>query len=236
MAMETWQKIFVKISVRFMSKERLEDWRWDHGSQVLQEKHKMAYSLFHLISAKSIISLGEGDGFFLNTFPRIPRKVAIDFSDSAILQCTKKGIEAYKVDIEKESLPFKDKDFDCVFLIDVLEHVWQPEILLKEASRVGKHVILTVPNFSFLKDRLQMLCGLVPQSMGHKKGHCFFFNLKEIKQVCQQTGLEIIKLEAYYPLKHKPLLGTISYYIYKLFPNLWATSFAVLLKSSVRNI
>lgn len=229
-----------------MSKVDLENWRWDSHSQTLQEKHKMARELFESLgnwgciklglNDAHILDIGSGDGFFLKSLGTYQRKVAVDFSQSAIDKCKSKGLEAFKVDVEKESLPFKNKEFDCVFLIDVLEHVWLPEELLKEASRVGKHVILTVPNFSFLKDRLQMLCGLVPQSMGHKKGHCFFFNLKEIKQVCQQTGLEIIKLEAYYPLKHKPLLGTISYYIYKLFPNLWATSFAVLLKSSVRNI
>jgi len=215
-----------------MSKVSFEDQRWGHSDQSWQEKHRMAYELFRSLSfwrKAKIISIAEGDGLFLRNI-EAGSKTAIDFSQVAIDKCKKKGLEAYKVDVEKKDLPFRDKEFDVAFLIDVCEHVWQPEELLKKASRVSKHVIVTVPNFAFLKDRLQLLFGSVPQSMGRGKGHCYFMTLLELKRVVEASGLQIVRSEAYYPLKHRPLLGKISYLIYLLFPSLWATSYAILLE------
>lgn len=43
-------------------------------------------------------------------------------------------------------LPFKDKSFDTVCLAEILEHVRDPVRVLSEARRVGKLVLITVPN------------------------------------------------------------------------------------------
>lgn len=46
-----------------------------------------------------------------------------------------------------EALPFKDKAFSVVSLCEVLEHVEDPERVLKEAIRVAKEkIVITVPN------------------------------------------------------------------------------------------
>jgi methionine biosynthesis protein MetW len=212
-----------------MSKERLEDFRWDNHSQTLQEKHKLAYSLFRTIpeyAKAEICDVGCGDGFFLlEGVITIGRRVGVDFSQVAVQKCKAKGLEAFRVDVEKEPLPFRDKEFDVVFLIDVLEHVWQPELLLREAGRVGRYVILTVPNFSFAKDRLQCLFGRVPQSMGAKKGHCFFMNWKSLNEVVDKAGLKIKKIEYYFPLNN-----SITRTIGRINPSLFSTMFGVLLE------
>jgi len=45
-----------------------------------------------------------------------------------------------------EKLPFKDKEFDCAIVSEVLEHVDDPVKVLKEAMRVADSVALSVPN------------------------------------------------------------------------------------------
>jgi ubiquinone/menaquinone biosynthesis C-methylase UbiE len=72
----------------------------------------------------------------------------------------KAGMECWGVDLQKdlmdslnerfqfgraESLPFKDKEFDAVVLLDVLEHTLDDKQALKEAERVGKNVIINLP-------------------------------------------------------------------------------------------
>lgn len=42
--------------------------------------------------------------------------------------------------------PFKDKEFDYAFCVEVLEHVVNPFYALNEILRVAKHVIFSVPN------------------------------------------------------------------------------------------
>lgn len=54
------------------------------------------------------------------------------------------------VKAEAEQLPFKDKEFDIVCEGELLEHVPDPQQVLKEAARVAKRkIVLTVP-FEFL--------------------------------------------------------------------------------------
>jgi len=43
-------------------------------------------------------------------------------------------------------LPFKDKEYDVAVLAEILEHVKDPIKVLKEAKRVAKRVVLTVPD------------------------------------------------------------------------------------------
>ena len=47
---------------------------------------------------------------------------------------------------DAESLHFKDNSFETVALGEILEHVDNPVTVLKEASRIGKRVLITVPD------------------------------------------------------------------------------------------
>ena len=47
---------------------------------------------------------------------------------------------------DARNIPFTDKSFDCAVLAEILEHFVDPLPVLKEAMRVAKHVIYTVPN------------------------------------------------------------------------------------------
>ena len=50
------------------------------------------------------------------------------------------------VQADARNIPFPDKSFDCAVLAEILEHFVDPLPILKEAMRVAKHVIYTVPN------------------------------------------------------------------------------------------
>jgi ubiquinone/menaquinone biosynthesis C-methylase UbiE len=43
-------------------------------------------------------------------------------------------------------LPFKDKEFDVAVLSEILEHVDDPVAVIREAKRVARFVIISVPN------------------------------------------------------------------------------------------
>jgi len=51
----------------------------------------------------------------------------------------------YRLDLAKEILPFKEKEFDVVFCLDTLEHLEHDEAmrLLADMEGVGKRVVLT---------------------------------------------------------------------------------------------
>jgi hypothetical protein len=59
----------------------------------------------------------------------------------------------------EERLPFSHREFDCVVLADVLEHLNDPYFAFDEAMRVGDVVVVLLPNMYTLMIRLQFLRG-----------------------------------------------------------------------------
>lgn len=51
-----------------------------------------------------------------------------------------------QLDIEREALPFSDKQFGCAFASHVLEHLDNWQFALAEASRVADFVVVVLPH------------------------------------------------------------------------------------------
>lgn len=68
----------------------------------------------------------------------------IDFSRTAVAKGKKKGFEVIRKSVPP--LPFNNNEFDIVVGNGILEHVKQDWQLFDEMERVGKQVILTVPD------------------------------------------------------------------------------------------
>jgi SAM-dependent methyltransferase len=115
------------------------------------------YRAFVRFAAKyagdSILDLGCGYGAYslaLNAQGR--RCVGCDVNMKYLASASTSGLPVVAVD---SVLPFPDRSFDTVMLLEVIEHVPQLENILKEAFRVARrNVLVTVPNAEKL-DRLQ---------------------------------------------------------------------------------
>jgi SAM-dependent methyltransferase len=80
------------------------------------------------------------------------RLIAID-REQIDQRCTQ---VAFAVQADAADLPFPDRSFDAVFILDVLEHIEGDEVALKEVRRVlrfGGSLLITVPAFMFLFGR-----------------------------------------------------------------------------------
>ena len=116
------------------------------------------WSLLSLLKEKGIIGKG------------------LDISEEGVEKAKMKGFDVSVFDFSNQ-LPFPDNSFDIVISLDVLEHLYAPENLIKEAVRVSKrHLIIGVPNFNSLPARLQVLFGAVPENNRPNKGHVYWFN------------------------------------------------------------
>jgi methionine biosynthesis protein MetW len=208
-----------------MSKKTFEEHYWGHHTQQLEERHKLALELIG--NPESLIDLGCGDGFFLQ-HAKAQRKAGLEMSETAVQHAKKKGLDVRLFDFENDEIPFKDNEFEIATMLDVLEHTFQPDIQLRNAARVAKKIVITVPNFAFLTFRLQALFGKVPMVLGERKGHCFYFTRKKLHEICKRAGIRIIEEKHYFPLMRVPVIGMISALIGKIFPGLLATEFAVL--------
>jgi len=203
-----------------------ENTRWGAGQQSLEFRHRTALGM---IPGGTVLDLGCGDGLLLERLrERGIVGTGLDVSDEAVRICREKGFTA-DVQALSDPLPYADASFDTVVLLDVLEHVYDPTSLLREASRVARErVIVSVPNFSSLPARLQALLGRVPENNRPNKGHVYWFNYPVLKQMATAVGLDMSRLETntFFPLSLIGRAGT------RLCPNLTALSFVAELRAA----
>src|SRR5678816_4523611 len=86
-------------------------------------------------------------------------------------------------------LPFPDKSFDTVLLLEVIEHVPPIEAILKEAFRVARrNVLVTVPN----AEDLELLKGNdVTYAHMLSSDHVHFFDARGLTQLLESFGARV---------------------------------------------
>ncbi len=116
---------------------------WGSSTAVL-DAERSAY-LVENISGETVLDVGCATGIYVDHLVQNGyRASGVDFSAPLIADAKKKFKGEFSV-ANAYKLPFKDKSFDTVLLLDILEHIDDTRAL-KEAARVAaKRVIIVVP-------------------------------------------------------------------------------------------
>ena len=203
---------------------------WKDRVATLGAQHEQVLKILDILlkndsTISSLCDFGCGQGMLLKEiktlYPTLKIKGAdnTEFSKSRLKDL---NIEYLNFDLTKDSLNGK---IDIGIMSDVLEHFYNPLQVLQNLSNL-KYLIIVVPNFSFIKERFDVLKGQVPFEMKPKRGgHFFWFNEESLNDLIMKSDFETIKTFNLYPkkLNYLPFL--------KPFNNLFATSFCILLKN-----
>ena len=128
------------------------------------------------------------------------KKYIPSYVDYKAVDLEPKHKSVIKLDLNKEKLPFKDKVFDYVFCLEVLEHINSPYDVLSELKRVSrKWIIVSVPNPYHYRDLGKHLF-----KMKEKQGHINSFIYPNIWRQCENLGLKIIKIKGSFFLPFIP--------------------------------
>lgn len=131
----------------------------------------------------SILDVGCGNGFFTYYFSKLAAyTVGIDYSRYMLsINPTNPLIQGSAL-----ALPFKNNSFDLVFCSNLLHHVEDPTIVVKEMKRVSKKfVVLSEPNRS--NPLMALFSATVPEERGTLK-----FSLGYMRRLIELSGLETI--------------------------------------------
>ncbi len=150
-----------------------------------------------------LLDIGCGDGtlgyFAKNNYNEV---YGVDVSDIALKIAKGRGIITRKVNINEESLPFEADYFDAVTCLDVLEHVFEPEDLIKESSRVLKEggiVVISTPNIRYWHHLYDLAFrGIFPKTSGDKEhydgGHLHYFTFGDIEILLEKRGFKVLQM------------------------------------------
>ena len=191
-------------------------------------RFNVVIQLLRDIKAKSLLDLGCGSG---NLTLRIAQVIeanevyGIDIDDEALRKAKIKGIKTIKVDLSKEYIPLPNESIDIVTALEVIEHLLNPDHMIKEAHRVlkkGGYFLVTTPNLASWINRIIMLLGYQPcnaevsteilagvpwraYSFTKPSRHIRPFTLRALIELLRYHGFKVVKVKGapgVYP-KHK---------------------------------
>lgn len=149
-----------------------------------------------------LCEVGCGEGFVLRDLAdhgllkNIPvtgfdiNEASLRFASAFVPEVDFRNASAYEI-------PLGDKECRCVMMLEVLEHLEDPGRALREAARVGDHLLLSVPHEPFFM-AANFLRGKNWSRWGSDEEHIHFWGKRSFRKLLEAHG-EVLRLETTFP-------------------------------------
>jgi len=152
-------------------------------------------------SGRDVLDVGCGEGFLATELKRQGNRVTgIDAlseaeQTEALEQYFSADLDAGIAEVVEK---LRGKRFDRVLLMDVLEHLKRPEVLLRQCKDVLKPegaVVVSLPNIANLTVRLMLLVGRFNYTVRGilDKTHVRFFTRRTARRFLEENGYRIVE-------------------------------------------
>lgn len=161
------------------------------------------------------------ESLLYNRFSNIPKnKIKIlDIAGSTgavAAQLQKRGYITFLSDIEKDALkvakerdpglrcvqmdasqefPFDDNSFHAIFAGEIIEHIFDSQLFVRECARCLKNngvLVITTPNLATIQDRIRFLFGKSPRQINPLHEYLYLhirpFTVSKLKELCKKNG------------------------------------------------
>jgi methionine biosynthesis protein MetW len=140
-----------------------------------------------------VLDVGCGDGDLLRLLEtRGVDGRGIELSREGVNRCVAKGLAVIQGDADTDLVDYPDDAFDYVILSQTLQATRQPRVVLEHMLRIGRHGIVTFPNFGHWRMRLQLLLrGQMPRTDSlpatwYDTPNIHFCTIKDFVQLCRE--------------------------------------------------
>ena len=106
-----------------------------------------------------VLDVGCGDGALMDFLVK-EKNIEVrglELNQDNVQECIYKGLPVIQGNAETELYQFPKQSFDYVVLSQTLQAFYQPDKVLRELLRIGKSVIVSIPNFGYWKVRTSLL-------------------------------------------------------------------------------
>ena len=124
----------------------------------------------------------------------------LELEKQNVQECIYKGLPVIQGDAETELYQFPDKSFDYVVLSQTLQAFYNPDKVLKELLRIGKSVVISIPNFGYWKVRTSLLFfGKMPvtktiPNKWYNTPNLHMCTIKDLFNYCDDQNISIKKV------------------------------------------
>ena len=142
------------------------------------------------------VGCGEGDLLRLLESRGVDGR-GIELSREGVNECVAKGLAVVQGDADTDLANYPDDAFDFVILSQTLQATRQPRVVLEHMLRIGRHGIVSFPNFGHWKIRLQVaLGGHMPQTDNlpyawWETPNIHFCSIKDFRALCHVAGAKM---------------------------------------------
>ena len=149
-----------------------------------------------------VLDVGCGDGTLIEALIK-QRDIdarGIELEENKVKQCISRGLSVIQGNAETELGQFPDKAFDFVVLSQTLQAFYQPENVLNELLRIGKKVIISIPNFGYWRVRASLLFfGKMPVTKSlpdswYNTPNLHMCSIKDFYQLCDKKKIKMNRI------------------------------------------
>jgi methionine biosynthesis protein MetW len=155
-----------------------------------------------------VLDIGCGDGTLLSI---LADKHGVDgrgieLSQAGVNQCVAQGLAVIQGDADTDLAYYPDLAFDYAILSQTIQATYSPRHVLEQLLRIGKHAVVSFPNFGHWRVRAQLMFGgRMPRTDNlperwYDTPNIHLCTIKDFLAMCDDMGVKVeraIALNAY---------------------------------------
>lgn len=185
---------------------------------------KVVETLHKYVHVGKILDVGAGKGGIAHALLEMGYDVkAVDINPS---DCIYPDVKVIQCNILK-GLPFDDNSFDAITITEVIEHMEDPYLTVRELNRVlksGGILLVTVPNYGNIETRMNYVFrGTLQKAFpfelekpmsGKSHAHINPMSVFQLKYLLMTNGFEVIHFSTLFPKRKMILLLPILFLVF----------------------
>jgi methionine biosynthesis protein MetW len=168
-----------------------------HMPPVLRDD--LALVAAHIAPTSRVLDVGCGEGdllAYLMATKGIDGR-GIELQSQHVRTCIKRGLSVLQGDADSDLTFYESGCFDYAICMHVIQATERPRAVLEELLRIGRHVVVTLPNFGYWSNRVYLgLRGRMPVTR-HLPYHWYdtpnihFCTLRDFIELTEDLGAQI---------------------------------------------
>jgi glycosyltransferase involved in cell wall biosynthesis len=180
------------------------DRKFDVGQVELTYDLKLGFASSHTYALEcvrpgaAVLDVGCGQGYVAQEMAKKAGRVL--GLDQYVRTSQDPNVAFQEWDLDSTQFPVDVAGFDQVFLLDVIEHLKDPEAFMEKLRAAAGHkrpeIVMTTANIAFFVTRFMLLLGQF--NYGRKgildRTHTRLFTFRSMRELFEQTGYEILEV------------------------------------------